>query len=319
MGNQKLTPAEISQLMATYESELRKLEFQRGALTEAVLKLQKQIGITEITVEPTKELAIQPAKPERKKPGPKAGNKKAAVAEVPAVEKPAKGKPGRKKSVAETPATPVAAVIETTAEKPAKTRKPRTSKLETAPATPAVKGKPGRPKAVKEAPATEKTATEIVEKTKGKGRPPKSTAPSPSIAEPKAKVIKEKKTKEKKVKEAKISAAKGKAGKIKAEEIAVKSETKAKPGPKATYSKWDHFVFNLIKKVARPMTSADIIDAMKVERDATKQPLGDTALSQQLNRTLTKLGGKLDLLKKEPYSGKGKVYSLKNPDAQLPE
>ena len=315
MGNQKLTTAEISQLMATYESELRKLEFQRGALTEAVLKLQKQIGITEITVEPAKELAIQPAKPERKKPGPKAGNKKAAVAEVPAVEKPAKGKPGRKKSVAETPATPAATVIETTAEKPAKTRKPRASKLETTPATPTVKGKPGRPKAVKEAPATEKAATEMVEKPKGKGRPPKSTAPSPTIVEPKAKVVKEKK-----VKEVKDSTTKGKAGKIKATEIAVKSETKAKPGPKATYTKWDHFVFNLIKKVARPMTSADIIDAMKVERDATKEPLGDTGLSQQLNRTLTKFGtNKLDLLKKEPYSGKGKVYSLKNPDAQLPE
>ena len=136
---------------------------------------------------------IQPAKPERKKPGPKAGNKKAAVAEVPAVEKPAKGKPGRKKSVAETPATPAATVIETTAEKPAKTRKPRASKLETTPATPTVKGKPGRPKAVKEAPATEKAATEMVEKPKGKGRPPKSTAPSPTIVEPKAKVVKEKK------------------------------------------------------------------------------------------------------------------------------
>ncbi len=314
MGNQKLTPAEISQLMATYESELRKLEFQRGSLTEAILKLQKQIGITEITIEPATALAIQPAKPERKKPGPKAGAKKAATI-LPTLEKTPKGKPGKKKGTDETPTAPVAAAIEPSPEMPAKTRKPRTSKPEAAPATPpATKGKAGRPKAVKETLLPEKTSPEIVEKPKGKGRPPKSAAPSPEIAEPKVKA-----GKEKKVKAPKDTSAKETSGKIKAEEIAIKPETKVKPGPKATYNKWDNFIFNLIKKVARPMTSADIIDAMKVERDATKEPLGDTALSQQLNRTLTKLGGKLDLLKKEPYSGKGKVYSLKNPDAQLPE
>ena len=316
MGNQKLTPAEISQLMAAYESELRKLEFQRGALTEAILKLQKQIGITEITVEPTTELIIETAKPERKKPGPKAGAKKAAVTTVPAETKPAQDKPGKKKSKPESTDTPVTPPLETTPETPAKTRKPRADKQETAPAAPVTKGKAGRPKKVKEDTTTENISDTIVEKPKGKGkgkgRPPKSAAPEAAETKPKAQ-------KEKKSKETKEIPVKETAGKIKAEEILVKSEVKGKPGPKATYSKWDRFIFDLIKKVARPMTSADIIDAMKAERDSTKEPLGDTALAQQLNRTLQKLGSKLDLLKKEPYSGKGKVYSLKSPNAQLPE
>ena len=284
MGNQKLTQAEISQLMASYESELRKIEFQRGALVEAISKLQKHTGITEVII----ETAVETAKPERKKPGPKPGAKKSAAPVAPAPEKPAKGRPGRKKVAKEPLVTPVEAKIEAsvaTPETTPKKRKPRAQKEQAAPATPPAKGKVGRPKAIK-------ASTEI------------ST-------------VKEKQAKTPKVKAEKATKGKAKNEKVKVE----KTETgaKAKPGPKASYSKWDHFVFDLIKKIGRPMTSADIIDAMKAERDRANDSLGDTALAQQLNRTLQKLSAKLDLLNKQPYSGKGKIYSLKNPNAQLPE
>lgn len=283
MGNQKLTQAEISQLMASYESELRKIEFQRGALVEAISKLQKHTGITTITIDST----IETVKPERKKPGPKPGAKKTATPTVPAQEKPEKGKRTRKKTTEEVISAPEEA--RTTAQSPetsVKKRKSKTDKQEEVLVpTPQLKQKAGRPKA-------DKTKTEV---------------PAAEEKTVKSTKVKIEKTKKEKTKNEKVKADKTETG------------AKAKPGPKASYSKWDHFVFDLIKKVGRPMTSADIIDSMKAERDKAKDSLGDTALSQQLNRTLQKLSAKLDLLNKQPYSGKGKIYSLKNPNAQLPE
>jgi hypothetical protein len=279
MGNQKLTQAEISQLMATYESELRKLEFQRETVLEVISKLQKHTGIIELAVEPVQET---PPK-ERKKPGPKAGFKKTVAAStevstsVPneetaatVEEKPKKGRgKGKQKATATDSITTPAAELS----KPAKIsagkgkQKKKTEPVETTPASPA--------------------------KRKGKLKLDEPIEATPAVEKP-------------------VKAKKEKAV------ITAESESKAKPGPKTSYNKWDHFIFDLIKKVGKPMTSADIIDSMKAERDIAKDSLGDTALSQQLNRTLTKLGGKLDLLKKEPYSGKGKIYSLKDPNAKLP-
>ncbi len=269
MGNEKLTSAEISQLMAAYESELRKLEFQRGTVVEAISKLQKHTPMIETAPELPKETQL----PAPKKRGPKAGFKKKAAEpiETPeletaaAITKPIEEKPKGRKRKQETPAG-------ATAEVPAAAT-PQ-------PVEPTAKGKKKKTEAV-ESPA------ETPSKKKGKIKLDE-TGMAPQVSK-KEETAKNKET-----------------------------ESKGKPGPKASYNKWDRFIFDLIKKVGKPMTSADIIDAMKEERDTTKEQIGDTGLSQQLNRTLQKLGTKLDLLKKEPYSGKGKVYSLKDPNAKLP-
>lgn len=278
MAKPNLTQAEINELLSDYQSNLRKLDFERELILEAISKLQKQTGVTETPPAPAAELP----KPERKKPGPKPK----AKPEAPKAQEvaPASKRKGRKSAKAE----PVAAITEP----------PVTEVTVTATPAPKTRGRKKQTTAEVAAPAPEK---------KGKGGRPRKQATAAPVKEKKAEKA------EKAVKAAKAPKTAQKASKTE------KTAEKAKPGPKPSYNKWDLLILKGLKKIGKPMSSQDLLEIMKEERDAANEPYGDTTLGQFLNRSLQKLGKKQELLNTEPYSGKGYLYSLKDPKFKIPE
>ncbi len=217
-------------------------------------------------------------KSEPKKRGPKPKNKETQAVPVVAapIEKPSESEAPKKRG-------PKAKTINVTEPKAAKTKAAKAPKAE----------KPA--KAEKITKATKEAKALKVEK------PAKSKAPA---AAP--------------VAETKTPARKGrpstkKAGEPKAP--AAEQKKKAKPGPTASYSEWDTFILETMKRVGKPMANADLLDYMKTERDARKNEkeyqIGDSRLKELLNRSLQKLGNKMALLVKENYEGRGFLYRLK--------
>ncbi len=288
MAKITLTPLEVNQLVDNYKSELRKLEFQVEAVKTAIGQLEGgPVTPTTITA-PVEEKIAEP-----KKRGPKPKNKEAqATPEVVVpVEEPVVAEAPKKrgpKSKAVTAAEP----------KTVKTKAPKAEKAEKA-AKPVKAPKPAKAPKAEEVSKTEAAKTETPEANKK----PAKTGKSKAVAAPKE--------------EAKTPARKGRPRTKNIDETPTSTEKqkKAKPGPTSAYSEWDTFILDTMTRVGKPMANADLLDYMKTERDARSNEkeyqIGDSRLKELLNRSLQKLGNKMDLLVKENYEGRGFLYRLK--------
>ena len=98
---------------------------------------------------------------------------------------------------------------------------------------------------------------------------------------------------EKPAKAAKVSSVKGKRGRI--------------PG----FNRWEEAILDMLRNAKQPLKNEDLMDAMQIVADRDKVQEGKAQLKVRLNQALVKLGNKLDLLNKQPFEGKGFMYSLK--------
>lgn len=164
-------------------------------------------------------------------------------------------------------------------------------------------GKAGRPpkqKEVLENPAIEKEpkATKA-EKTgkKSPGRPrliPLDQIKVDPNLPPLKKEKKEKAPKaEKPAKAAKVNGEKGKRGRI--------------PG----FNRWEEAILEMLRNASQPLKNEDLMEAMQMVANRDNVQEGKAQLKVRLNQALVKLGNKLDLLNKQPFEGKGFMYSLK--------
>ncbi|MDX2068886.1 MAG: hypothetical protein SFV55_10700 [Haliscomenobacter sp.] len=164
-------------------------------------------------------------------------------------------------------------------------------------------GKAGRPpkqKEVLDVPAIAKESkASKAEKTgkKGPGRPrliPLDQIKVDPNLPPLKKEKKEKAPKaEKPAKAAKVNGEKGKRGRI--------------PG----FNRWEEAILEMLRNAKQPLKNEDLMDAMQMVADRDKVQEGKAQLKVRLNQALVKLGNKLDLLNKQPFEGKGFMYSLK--------
>lgn len=161
-------------------------------------------------------------------------------------------------------------------------------------------GKAGRPpkqKDVLEAPAIAKEPKAAkAEKTgkKGPGRP--RLIPLDQIkVDPNLPPLKKEKAPkaEKPAKAAKVNGEKGKRGRI--------------PG----FNRWEEAILEMLRNAKQPLKNEDLMDAMQMVADRDNVQEGKAQLKVRLNQALVKLGNKLDLLNKQPFEGKGFMYSLK--------
>lgn len=164
-------------------------------------------------------------------------------------------------------------------------------------------GKAGRPpkqKEVLEVPAIvkePKAAKAAKTGKKGPGRPRLIPLDQIKVDPNLSPVKKEKKEKapkaEKPAKAAKVIGEKGKRGRI--------------PG----FNRWEEAILDMLRNAKQPLKNEDLMDAMQIVADRDKVQEGKAQLKVRLNQALVKLGNKLDLLNKQPFEGKGFMYSLK--------
>lgn len=161
-------------------------------------------------------------------------------------------------------------------------------------------GKAGRPpkqKEVFDVPAIVKEPKAAkAEKTgkKGPGRP--RLVPLDQIkVDPNLPPLKKEKAPKaaKPAKAAKVNGAKGKRGRI--------------PG----FNRWEEAILEMLRNAKQPLKNEDLMDAMQMVADRDNVQEGKAQLKVRLNQALVKLGNKLDLLNKQPFEGKGFMYSLK--------
>ena len=277
-----LTVFEKSQLIDNYKSELRKLEFQIEAARAAIALLETGTAAVapQVTILDTEQVT------------------------VPTTEQQAPKKRGPKPK-------------ENTAETESASAQPEPAKEEAKPA--AVKGKAGKKAGTKKASApkeepveepvkAELSAEESVpapKKGKRKDKAPKSVEVEVQVedkAAPAEKVKKEKTEKKEKTKVAKAPK----------EKKAEAEGDRKKPGPKASMSFWDEFILEKLRAVGEgTLSSADLLGAMKSERDAKDLQLGNTQLSQLLNRSLHKLVHKMKLVASQQLAGRNFAYWAK--------
>lgn len=98
---------------------------------------------------------------------------------------------------------------------------------------------------------------------------------------------------EKPAKPAKVNGGKGKRGRI--------------PG----FNRWEEAILEMLRNAKHPLKNEDLMDAMQLVADRDNVQEGKAQLKVRLNQALVKLGNKLDLLNKQPFEGKGFMYSLK--------
>lgn len=301
MAKITLTPMEINQLVDNYKSELRKLEFQVESIKTAISQLEGAPVIPTVITAPAEEKKF-----ETKKRGPKPKNKEAQIAtkvDIPA-EKPTSTEVPKKRG----PKPKAVVAAETKTPKPKAVKAPKVEKaVKVAKAPKAEKAV----KAVKVAKAEKAVNIAKVAKAEKVVK-----AATPVAKEKPAKPVKSKAVAAPK-EEIKTPAKKGRPSTKKAAESkpSTAEQKKAKPGPTAAYSEWDSFILDTMKRVGKPMANADLLDYMKTERDARSSEkeyqIGDSRLKELLNRSLQKLGNKMDLLVKENYEGRGFLYRLK--------
>lgn len=163
-------------------------------------------------------------------------------------------------------------------------------------------GKAGRPPKQKEtldiptiAKEPKATKVEKPEQKKGPGRP--RLIPLDQIkVDPNLPPLKKEKAPkaEKPAKAAKkINGEKGKRGRI--------------PG----FNRWEEAILDMLRNAKQPLKNEELMDAMQMVADRDKVQEGKAQLKVRLNQALVKLGNKLDLLNKQPFEGKGFMYSLK--------
>ena len=161
-------------------------------------------------------------------------------------------------------------------------------------------GKAGRPpkqKDVLEVPTIAKEPKAVkAEKTgkKGPGRPRLTPLDQIKVDPNLPPLKKEKAPKaEKPAKAAKVNGEKGKRGRI--------------PG----FNRWEEAILEMLRNAKQPLKNEDLMDAMQMVADRDNVQEGKAQLKVRLNQALVKLGNKLDLLNKQPFEGKGFMYSLK--------
>lgn len=277
-----LTVFEKSQLIDNYKSELRKLEFQIEAARAAIALLETGTAAVapQVTILDTEQVT------------------------VPTTEQQAPKKRGPKPK-------------ENTTETESASAQSEPATEETKPV--AAKGKPGKKagtkkaSAPKEAPVEEPVKAELSaeesvpapKKGKRKDKAPKSVEVEVQVedkAAPAEKVKKEKTEKKEKTKVAKAPK----------EKKAEAEGDRKKPGPKASMSFWDEFILEKLRAVGEgTLSSADLLGAMKSERDAKDLQLGNTQLSQLLNRSLHKLVHKMKLVASQQLAGRNFAYWAK--------
>lgn len=279
-----LTVSEKSQLIDNYKSELRKLEFQIEAAKAAISFLEAGVAkAPQVSVLDGENTDVPETTTKKRGPRPK---EQAVATETPApspVQKEekavTKGKAGKKAGTKKAAAPQEAPVEEAGAPE---TSPAETSAEEVAAAPGKGKGK-GKRKAVK---AADTTAVEE----------------SPATESKPAKTKKEKSEKKEKPKTAKASKEKN-----------PESEgDRKKPGPKATLSFWDEFILEKLRAVGEgSLSSSDLLEAMRSERDAKDLQLGNVQLSQLLNRSLQKLVHKMKLVASQQLAGRNFTYWAK--------
>jgi hypothetical protein len=277
-----LTVFEKSQLIDNYKSELRKLEFQIEAARAAIALLETGAAATapQVSIIETEQSAVSSAEEKvPQKRGPKAKEKVAEPVLAKVIPEPA--------TEVETPA--------------------------------AVKGKPGKKTGTKktaapqEAPSaavavaeasTESTAP-APKKGKGKSKLSKATASTAQVEDALAPLGKPEKVKKEKKEKPKVAKA-PKENKTEAE------GDRKKPGPKATMSFWDEFILEKLRAMGDgSLSSSELLEAMKSERDAKDLQLGNTQLAQLLNRSLQKLVHKMKLVASQQLAGRNFAYWAK--------
>lgn len=280
-----LTVFEKSQLIDNYKSELRKLEFQIEAAKSAIALLETGAPavVPQVSIIDTEQVTI------------------------PATEQqaPKKRGPKPKEKVAETESA---------------SAQPEPAKEEAKPA--AVKGKPGKKagtkkaSALKEEPVEEPVTAETTpeessptpKKGKGKGKAQKSVETAGQVEDQPAPAEKAEKAKKEKTEKKE----KPKVAKAPKEKKAEDEGDRKKPGPKASMSFWDEFILEKLRAVGEgTLSSADLLGAMKSERDAKDLQLGNTQLSQLLNRSLHKLVHKMKLVASQQLAGRNFTYWAK--------
>jgi hypothetical protein len=86
---------------------------------------------------------------------------------------------------------------------------------------------------------------------------------------------------------------------------------KGKRGRIPGFNRWEEAILEMLRNANQPLKNEDLMDAMQMVADRDKVHEGKAQLKVRLNQALVKLGNKLDLLNKQPFEGKGFMYSLK--------
>ena len=97
----------------------------------------------------------------------------------------------------------------------------------------------------------------------------------------------------------------------KAAKAAKVSSVKGKRGRIPGFNRWEEAILDMLRNAKQPLKNEDLMDAMQIVADRDKVQEGKAQLKVRLNQALVKLGNKLDLLNKQPFEGKGFMYSLK--------
>ena len=274
MKKDSLKQNEIKELIAGYESELSKLDYQAEKIRETILELSSAI---EKTPTATKKRRGRPKKATTtaKAAAPKRrGRPKKATTTAKAAAPKRRGRPKK---------------AETTAKAAAPKRRGRPKKAETTAKAAAPKRR-GRPK---KAETTAKAAA-----PKRRGRPKKAETTAKSAAPKRRGRPKKAET------TAKAAAPKRRGRPKKAEAPAIKR----KVGRPASLSSWDDFVLGQLKSADHVLSSAELADIAK--KGSFKRTKADQ-IKIMLNRSFHKLANKKGLLIKTPFKGRGFAYGLK--------
>ena len=86
---------------------------------------------------------------------------------------------------------------------------------------------------------------------------------------------------------------------------------KGKRGRIPGFNRWEEAILEMLRNANQPLKNEDLMDAMQLVANRDKVQEGNAQLKVRLNQALVKLGNKLDLLNKQPFEGKGFMYSLK--------
>jgi len=287
--------SEIKALIDHYRSEQAKLTFQVNHIKGIVRELREQYKSAPEAPKPVVEVPAvasaeaAPAKPAARRGRPKSTAKKTTARKTTA------RKTTARKTAASKPAAKKTTATKTTAKK-------TTTRAKSATATKANAAKP----------AVKKT-------TARRGRPPKKvTAPKAGEptgpGEPAAKLKKTaaKKTTTRKTTR-KATATKAVAAAKMHEGTKAPSKRGRKKGSKATgykLNEWDQALVDAIRTKGKVMINSEMVDVFDTLNQSMKLGLKEADLKNKLNRTLTKLANRRDILAKTSYSGKGFAYGL---------
>ncbi len=310
---------ELQELIDRYNSELRKLEFQKESIIEVIQKLKKKLK----KGDKNKEKISAKKTVKVKDTAPKRRGRPRKIAATPVAEKP-KAKRGRPKKV-----TPIAT---TPAEKTTPKQRGRPKKIATPTAVPSTAPKRrGRPKKT-----TTPAAVTPATAPKKRGRPKKvATAPAKTVRTAPAKTVRTAPAKVVRTAPAKATstAPKKRRGRPKKQVVAktpakktVTPKSKAKPAKKPIaldssgrkarslpgyrLSEWDTFILSNLEKAGKTLISDELYELAVTWNKDEKLGLTEPEIKGKLTRSVHKLANKRKELVKVPRVGRGFSYAL---------